>query len=453
MARSWMSRGAAVLGALWLAACSDTPITSPDVPELRQPNLSLATTQACGPVTTVALELMTPTSTIGSVSAWNDATDLFVEFSADLPGEWRLHESFVWAGANATGIPLFANGRPRLASFPYKQAHGPGVTTYQYSFPLSAVGGVAGQDLVIAAIGGVNRGPVRTVAWGDGTAIGATAPHEYFVHRVQRCGSPPPPPPGKDIVVFNDINVFDRNAMLNPNNVKLVQNLVNYTTTGPRGSNTQIVWDRGRVATCGPLGNDECEDFNMGATRSTITGAGYTMVDIASNGDDLDDLIAANGANWKEIWLWTPNVAFTVDEVNALKQFADEGGRVVFIGEWQGYYPPSGIALENQFLLDMGAVMTNTGGAVDCGYNTVAPTSLRAHQITTGLTDLTMACSSVLIPGPNDFPLYLDRSNTKVLSAVATIDITPISVTGRRFAAPLAPWTAMGLNISKGTGQ
>ncbi|MBL8983172.1 MAG: hypothetical protein JNL26_13360 [Gemmatimonadetes bacterium] len=125
----------------------------------------------------------------------------------------------------------------------------------------------------------------------------------------------------------------------------------------------------------------------------------------------------------------------------------------MFIGEWQGYYPPSGIALENQFLLDMGAVMTNTGGAVDCGYNTVAPTSLRAHQITTGLTNLTMACSSVLIPGPNDFPLYLDATNTKVLSAVATIDITPISLTNRRKAAAVAPWTALGLNVAKASGR
>ncbi len=170
-------------------------------------------------------------------------------------------------------------------------------------------------------------------------------------------------------------------------------------------------------------------------------------------GDDLDDMIASQGANWKEIWLWTPNVAFTVDEVNALKQFADEGGRVVFIGEWQGYYPPSGIALENQFLLDMGAVMTNTGGAVDCGRHTVSPASLRPHQITAGLTSLDMACSSVLIPGPSDFPLYLDQTNTQVLSAVATIDITPISVTNRRMAAAVAPWAAHGLNAKSGTGK
>jgi len=30
------------------------------------------------------------------------------------------------------------------------------------------------------------------------------------------------------------------------------------------------------------------------------------------------------------------------------------------------------------------------------------------------------------VPGPNDYPLYYDSSNSKVLSAVATIDTTPL---------------------------
>lgn len=109
---------------------------------------------------------------------------------------------------------------------------------------------------------------------------------------------------------------------------------------------------------------------------------------------------------------------------HVLKQFASEGVRLVFIGEWQGYY--DAITLENDFLGKMGAVMTNTGQAVDCGYNTLPSASLRPHQITQGMTDVTIACSSVLVPGPNDYPFYYDSTNTKVLSAVATIDVTPL---------------------------
>ncbi|MEP7346779.1 MAG: ABC transporter, partial [Gemmatimonadaceae bacterium] len=112
-----------------------------------------------------------------------------------------------------------------------------------------------------------------------------------------------------------------------------------------------------------------------------------------------------------------------------------------------------GIALENQFLLDMGAVMTNTGGAVDCGYQTVQPSSLRPHQITTGLTNLTMACSSTLVPGGTDFPLYFDQSNSVVLSAVATIDVTPI-LKPRPTAVPAyLRAVPAGLNIRSSTGR
>lgn len=411
---------AGLLAAFTLVACSDGPVTPPT--RVEAPVFAVNTAAACGTTTTVDFELTTG-GNVGTVQAWNDATDLHVAFTAT---QGDMRESFVNVSLSSLAIPLLPSGTPRLAGFAYRKGHNPRVSVYEYVIPLSAVSGTPGTDLVIAAIGILGGGP-PVVGYGDGTQINPPAAHEYFVHQVQRCGSPPPPPPGKDIVVFNDINVFDAGALANANNVKMVQQLVNYTTSGPRGTATEIVWDRGRNARCGITGNDECNNSNMGTTRSTITGQGLTMVDISSSAGTLDDLIATQGANWKSIWLWTPLEAFTTEEVNALKQFADEGGRVVFIGEWLGYYPQAGIDLENQFLLDMGAVMTNTGGAVDCGYNTLPATSLRPHQITTGLTNLTIACSSVLLPGANDFPLYFDQSNTMVLSAVATIDVTPIS--------------------------
>ena len=125
------------------------------------------------------------------------------------------------------------------------------------------------------------------------------------------------------------------------------------------------------------------------------------------------------------IFLWNPLVQYTAAEVNAFKQFAEEGGRVVFVGEHSGYYS-DGIPIENQFLLDMGAVMTNIGQAVDCGYNVLPSASLRPHQITEGMTDVTIACSSVIVPGEQDYPLYYDSTNTQVLSGVAKIDTTPL---------------------------
>jgi hypothetical protein len=112
-----------------------------------------------------------------------------------------------------------------------------------------------------------------------------------------------------------------------------------------------------------------------------------------------------------------------------MKQFAADGGRIVFIGENSSAFPADCIDIENQLLRDMGAQMTNTGAMINCAAYFVMPaTSLRAHQITSGLTGLTFACASRINLGPNDFALFYDMSNTFVLGGVARIDVTPIPV-------------------------
>ena len=163
--------------------------------------------------------------------------------------------------------------------------------------------------------------------------------------------------------------------------------------------------------------------------------------------------------NVKVLFLWNPLVTYTVAEINTLKQFASEDGRLVFIGEWDGYYG-AGIQLENQFLANMGAVMTNIGQAVDCANQGVYPdlpaTSLRPHQITAGMNGIRMACASVIEPGSNDYILLFDSSNSKALAGVARINITPI-LTARPAVAGAAPTrslqTSSHLNPSSSTGH
>jgi hypothetical protein len=38
-----------------------------------------------------------------------------------------------------------------------------------------------------------------------------------------------------------------------------------------------------------------------------------------------------------------------------------------------------------------------------------------------------IACASVIIPGPHDYPLYYDSTNSKLLAGVAIIDTTPLT--------------------------
>ncbi|MEE8116543.1 MAG: hypothetical protein V3T28_05475, partial [Gemmatimonadales bacterium] len=227
--------------------------------------------------------------------------------------------------------------------------------------------------------------------------------------------TPPPPPPGEDVVVFNDVNIFDQTAMADPNNVRLVQNLVVFTTSGARDAGSVVQFDRGRSSACGSF----CNETALATMRSVITGAGKTITDVTSTSGSITDIPAAV----KVVFLWLPLVPYTAVEITTFKQFAAQGGRIVFIGEWDGFYTATGIATENQFLTDMGAVLRNTGGAVDCGRQVLTQTSLRQHQITTGLTGLSIACASVIVPGQTDFPLFFDLSNTQVLAGVARVDV------------------------------
>ncbi|CAM4185316.1 hypothetical protein [Gillisia limnaea] len=228
--------------------------------------------------------------------------------------------------------------------------------------------------------------------------------------------------PGQDVVVFNDINIFDEEAMKDPDNVLLVQNLLNFSTLGSRNDGDVVLMDRGRGANCNTIvGNGECSDIGWSTMRSTIEGEGFILMDIFSTSGSLTEI----PEDVKIVFLVMPTVAYTVSEINTLKAFAAQGGRIVFIGEHQSYY--TGIEVENQFLVDMGAVLTNTGGSIDCSYNIIPSSSNREHPIMEGIEELTIACASVIELGPNDAALFYDISNTYVLAGVARIDTTPIN--------------------------
>lgn len=233
----------------------------------------------------------------------------------------------------------------------------------------------------------------------------------------------PIPAPGRDIVVFNDVNIFIRDGApsipTDPQNQKLFKNLVGYTTTGVRNSSKEVWIDRGHDgAYC--LGY--CTDDEFDVFQAAIAGLGYTPVLKYSNLGDLSTI----PSSVKVLILAVPRTAYDKAEINAMKKFASEGGRIVFIGEHEGFYGASGIAIENDFLLKMGAVMKNVGNAVDCNQNTIPGTSLRTHQVTTGLTSLQMACSSVIQPGPQDYVFMYDTTGKLALAGAARINTTPL---------------------------
>lgn len=241
------------------------------------------------------------------------------------------------------------------------------------------------------------------------------------------------PPSGGDLVVFNDINLFDNTAMGDANNVRFGQNLVNFSSGGVRGAGTVVLFDRGRNSICFSTG--ECGDDSIATMISTIEDEGFSLSSVNSTAGSITSI----PADVKLIFLWMPMVEFTPAEVNTLKQFAAEGGRIVFIGEYQSYYTLTGLNVQNRFLEDMGAQLTNTGGEFDCGYTVLPFVSLRPSAITEGLEQLTIACASEIVLGPNDYALFYDTTNTRLLAGVASIDVTPLPLVAEPVAVPASP--------------
>lgn len=231
----------------------------------------------------------------------------------------------------------------------------------------------------------------------------------------------PIPSSGADVIVFNDLNMFDSPGQSDTNNQTMFRNLVSFTGSGARATQTGVMFY---------FGHSSNGQFPYSVMRSTIAGAGYTIDDFSG------DLTTAIDARYKVVFLWLPRTNFSVTEINNLKAFSSQGGRIVFVGEWDGYYG-AGIGVENAFFGSMGAQMTNSGGAFDCGFAVEPASRLRSHQVTTNVSQITLACASQIIPGPNDYPFLYDQTGTRVLGAAAKVDVTPLVVTTvRRGSTP-----------------
>jgi hypothetical protein len=254
------------------------------------------------------------------------------------------------------------------------------------------------------------------------------------------------PSAGGDVIIINDMNLFDSTAMKDPNNQRLVRNLVNFPGTGIRAGAKTVLYDRGRGSSC--FINGECADPVQGRMDAAVRSAGFSITKV-----DTTVFYNSISPGVKVLILWNPTTFYSSTEINAFKKFAGEGGRILFVGEHSGFY--SGVPVENQFLLDMGAAFTNIGATIDCLVNATDPypiipaASIRNHQVMTGVNQVTLACSSQAVPGPNDFALFFDRGNTVALAGVAKIDLTPLPV-----GAPRPPRAAVTVPppAARGTG-
>jgi len=181
--------------------------------------------------------------------------------------------------------------------------------------------------------------------------------------------------PGADVIVYADVNLLDDATINNGSNRTFAQNLVNFTAEGSNAQSNRIKIYEGhngsRVATQAPYQSVFAmwsnSDYIIEETREEpIQTSGYKLIMIFLPGH--------NG-----------NSPFSAAEIDSLKRFAANGGRLVLIGEWSGFYSDTGRQTFNQLLsgLGIGMIITDVRNQQEELRINIAP-----HQVMTDVTSI-----------------------------------------------------------------
>ena len=235
-----------------------------------------------------------------------------------------------------------------------------------------------------------------------------------------------------EILVFNDVDIFDSEGMdddyeespggANPNNKLLARNLVSFTSSGSRNSGTVVQFDCGRSSGYSSACTSETD-----LMKAEFTSAGLTTTVVNSTSRSMTSI----PSNVKVLFLWLPRVIFTGVEINTMKQFVADGGRIVFVGEQAGTYD-SISTVANVFLKDMGTKSLIKGGSFDNTVTTLPAASLNTtgHQVMTGLTGLEHAIASEINPlDSQDTFLFKERDDSNITQAGTAVLAAALKVT------------------------
>jgi hypothetical protein len=111
------------------------------------------------------------TINVGSVTVWNDETNVYVSYQTT--GSYLLKKTHLFVGA-CSAIPVNNSGNPRIGQYPYKTDHGTGVSIYTYTIPRSTLPEgclCVSAHAEIIAYGANGTVTFSQTAWGQGTQL------------------------------------------------------------------------------------------------------------------------------------------------------------------------------------------------------------------------------------------------------------------------------------------
>lgn len=147
-----------VLGLFVLAACSNEPMTS--APAIDAPaqadmyRLVEADVPGRGISYPVAIGSRTD-SQVGYMIVSNDSENLYLAYT--MIGDWRVKDSYIHVAFNQEEVPMDDSGKPIVERFRYNFDLERGMSYHVHRIPLTEIGAVVGQDIVIASFASVYK--------------------------------------------------------------------------------------------------------------------------------------------------------------------------------------------------------------------------------------------------------------------------------------------------------
>jgi hypothetical protein len=220
--------------------------------------------------------------------------------------------------------------------------------------------------------------------------------------------------------MIHDVNWLDPSYGINPSypgNSQFLRNLVNFTITGPRAAaNKVLLFDFGTL-------NFYTFTGNWAGAKSVIESQGYITQQTT-----LRSVLSAIPSDVKMLILHAPTGTFTTTEVNALKAFIAQGGRILYIGENSGFQYT--LTAADLLIAQMGGSTTSVG---DCAFGTA---TVNPHPLTSGVTGtFNVACASRMNVGTGD--VVLMRFGGSPIVVIVKVSTTPL-VAPLRAEVPVA---------------
>lgn len=297
--------------------------------------------------------------------------------------------------ADAFGNPIRLAGR----SVSFAAANGgsasPSTTTTNAAGIASTtwtLGPTAGAQSLTASSSGLTSDPIRATALAGGA--GATA---------------------GDFIMIHDVNWLDPNYGINatyPGNTQFLKNLVNFTITGTRATaNKVLLFDFGTLSSYNFTGN-------WAGAKAVIESQGYVTSQTTTR-----SVLSAIPSDVKMLILHAPTGTFSTAEVNALKSFISQGGRILYIGE-NSFFQYT-LTAANLLVAQMGGSTTSNGA---CAFGLVTTVS---HPLTTGVAasgsgSVNVACASTMTAGTGDVVLMTFGGSPVVVIVKVTTTLLPL---------------------------